>query len=107
LAKNCTETILPSVSDAFAVIRTGLFTASSVAATGEGMRTVGGWPITVPVPLPPEVIFTLTAGETPVIPTEFVARAVIDDGRTLPSASFFCVNVAVTVNRFPEEGVVA
>jgi len=80
LAKNCTETMVPSVSLARAAIEIGLPTGTEVFVTGVVMDTVGGWPITVVVPVvPPVSTVTLTGcdkNETPRLSTASAVRSV-------------------------------
>ena len=77
LAKNWTDLILPSGSEAVAEMLTGDATLRAEPVAGAVTDTTGGCPITAP-PLPPPgpTTLTLTLEETVVTPTLSVAKAV-------------------------------
>ncbi len=77
---------------------TGVLTTTLSSGVGLTMLTVGGVPMMVPPPEPPEVTLTVTAGELPVKPRASVAIAVSMLGRGSPvTGSMFCFAVKVTV----------
>src|SRR5882724_6323232 len=94
LAKNCTETMLPSGSLALADNVTGEPTRKEVPVLGAVTETIGGSPMTLPMPpVPPLVTFTLTAAEVLLAPAESVASAVMVDGIGRPFGPILGVNV--------------